>query len=81
MSNVLKTIFTGLIIAGIIMILMGVYYLIVKAGLPYQDPPMELQIEYAVNNRVGSVLSVTGLILTVVGAVLRIMTGVIFKRR
>ena len=42
---------------------------------------MELQIEYAVNNRVGSVLSVTGLILTVVGAVLRIMIGVIFKRR
>ena len=33
----------ALIIAGIIILLIGLYYLIIKAGIPYQDPPLDLQ--------------------------------------
>ena len=64
----LKSVLTGFIISGMIIILVGMYYLVIKAGIPYQDPPLELQIKYAVNMgtgeellRIGGLLFVTGI--------------------
>ena len=39
--------------AGCFIMLIAMYYLFFKAGIPYQDPPLELQIEYAINMGIG----------------------------
>ena len=77
----IKNALNGLIIAGCIMIVMGLYYLIVKAGIPYQNPPLELQIKYAVNEDVGKELCKAGMAAVVPGTVLRILLGIRSKRK
>ena len=59
-SNTVKNIINGAIIAGIIILLIGLYYWIIKAGIPYQDPTEELRIQYAVNMGIGDELVKTG---------------------
>lgn len=50
----------AVLLAGGIIVLIGLYYWIVKAGIPYQDPPLELQIRYAVNDAIGMTLLAAG---------------------
>ena len=78
--NVLKKFFSSLIIAGAVILLIGLYYLIIKAGIPYQDPTTEMQIQYAINSGIGDVLSLTGLCMTVLAAIIRIILGIIGKK-
>ena len=61
----------ALIIAGIIILLIGLYYLIIKAGIPYQDPPLDLQLQYAVNTRIGSILTGIGFKMVIWGSIFR----------
>ncbi|MCI9399128.1 MAG: hypothetical protein HFJ07_04805 [Lachnospiraceae bacterium] len=61
----------ALIIAGIIILLIGLYYLIIKAGIPYQDPPLDLQLQYAVNTRIGSILTGIGFKMVILGGIFR----------
>ena len=79
--NVLKKFFSSLIIAGAVILLIGLYYLIIKAGIPYQDPTTEMQIQYAINSGIGDVLSLTGLCMTVLAAIIRIILGIIGKKK
>ena len=79
--NVLKKIFSSLIIAGAVILLIGLYYLIIKAGIPYQDPTTEMQIQYAINSGIGDVLSLTGLCMTVLASIIRIILGIIGKKK
>ena len=76
----LKSLSRGFIIAGIIILLLGAYYLVIKAGIPYQDPTPELQLQYTVNNRVGDELLTAGLTALIVGVVGRVVTGIIAKK-
>lgn len=41
----LRQTINAIFLAGIIILFIGVYYWIIKAGIPYQDPPLELQIQ------------------------------------
>ncbi len=61
----------ALIIAGIIILLIGLYYLIIKAGIPYQDPPLDLRLQYAVNTRIGSILTGIGFKMVILGGIFR----------
>ena len=79
--NVLKKIFSSLIIAGAVILLIGLYYLIIKAGIPYQDPTTEMQIQYEINMGIGNVLSLTGFCMTVISTVIRIILGVIGRKK
>ncbi|MBO7335856.1 MAG: hypothetical protein J6U42_02850 [Lachnospiraceae bacterium] len=79
--KILKDLFNGFIIAGVVIFMIGVYYAVVKAGIPYQDPTLELQIKYAVNSGIGSVLLRTGGIVGVIGGVFRIVTGIVSKKK
>ena len=36
----IRTFSMGFLISGILSILIGAHYLFVKAGIPYQDPPL-----------------------------------------
>ena len=78
----LKSVLTGLIISGGITILVGMYYLVIKAGIPYQDPPLDLQIQYAVNMGIGEGLFKIGLLTAGVGLAGRIaflLAGILKK--
>ena len=79
--KVFKEIFDSLIIAGTIILLIGLYYWIIKAGLPYLDAPTELQIQYAINLGIGETLVKTGICVTALGSVCRIVFGVIGKKK
>ena len=81
MHQFIKNLINSFIISGIIVLLIGVYYLMIKAGIPYQDPPPELQIAYSVNEGIGSVLCKTGFIVTVISVILRVVFGVITKKK
>lgn len=67
-----KSVLTGLAVSGMIIILVGMYYLVVKAGIPYQDPPLELQIQYTVNMATGQELFKIGVFICAVGLAGRI---------
>ena len=73
MKKIWNNFTNGLIIAGALILLLGAYYSVIKAGIPYQDPPLELQIQYAVNMGIGDELCKVGLSVLTVGIVGRII--------
>ena len=77
-----KTFFNSIAIAGCLIFTAGVYYAIVKAGIPYQDPTPEMSFNYEVNYRVGEVLFTLGAAALALGAVGRaVMQFVRGKKR
>ncbi|MCR5120350.1 MAG: hypothetical protein K6B44_12125 [Lachnospiraceae bacterium] len=74
-SAFIKSVFTGLAVSGMIIILVGMYYLVIKAGIPYQDPPLELQIQYTVNMNTGEELFKTGVLICGIGLIGRIVVS------
>ena len=79
--NALKKIFSSLIISGAIILLIGLYYMMIKAGIPYQDPTTEMQIQYEINLGIGNVLSLTGFCMTVIAVIIRVVLGVVSKKK
>lgn len=69
----------SVILAGIILFFIGLYYWVVKAGIPYQDPSLELQIQYAVNMGIGDVLVRNGFVIAICGGIIRLLFGLILK--
>lgn len=69
------------IIAGIIILFIGLYYFMIKAGIPYQDPPMDLWIQYEVDSRIGTVLMGSGFKIAVCGGGIRLILSLIWKKR
>ena len=76
-----KSLLNGLIIAGIIILGVSLYYWIIKAGIPYQDPTEELRIKYAVNMGIGDELFKVGLITFAIGLIPRIAVAIIGQRK
>ena len=81
MIKFLKNLFNGFIIAGVIIFLIGVYYWMFKAGLPYQDAPTDLQIQYAIDYGTGETLMGTGFEVLIIGVVGRIISGIIGRNK
>ena len=65
--NAVRKFFSSCLLAGVVVMGLGVYFLMFKAGIPYQDPPLELQIRYAIDKGTGEALFTTGLVLAVAG--------------
>lgn len=63
----------AIVLSDIILIFIGSYYCVVKAGIPYQDPPLELQIQYIIDMRIGEILLKKGLFMTICGGVVRLV--------
>ena len=76
MKSRLKSLSVSIMISGGILYLIGAYYAVIKAGIPYQDPTLELQIEYAINMGIGSLLLKWGFLLLISGGILRILLSV-----
>ena len=67
----------SLILAGVILIFMGLYYWMIKAGIPYQDPTLEMQIQYTIDLRIGEILLGNGFLIAVCGGIIRLILGLI----
>ncbi len=64
-----------------IFILMSEYIeIVVKAGVPYQDPPLELQIQYAINMGIGDILVRNGFLIVIGGGIIRLFLGLMLKK-
>lgn len=67
------------IIAGMIILVLGLYYA-VKANVPYQDPTIELQIQYAVDERIGNLLTKIGFFTALCSGLVRIVYSLLSKK-
>jgi type IV secretory pathway TrbD component len=77
---ILFPIINAFIIAGIIIWFIGLYYFMIKAGIPYQDPPLELRIQYEVDARIGNILMGSGFSIAVFSGVIRFVLHLIWKK-
>lgn len=73
LKSLLKSVLLGLIFAGVIMLAVGFYYQGIKAGIPYQDPTEEMQLQYTIYWKVGEELIYDGFMIGSTGLVLRII--------
>lgn len=71
----------AIVLAGVIILFIGIYYCAIKAGIPYQDPPLELQIQYAVNMGIGKILVKDGFLISICGGIARILFKLAWKKR
>lgn len=76
----LRLTINSVILAGLILCLMGFYYSVIKAGIPYQDPPLELQIQYAIHMGIGETLLKSGFVITICGGIIRLLLILICKK-
>ncbi|MBR1853479.1 MAG: hypothetical protein IJ794_10130 [Lachnospiraceae bacterium] len=76
MVQFLKEMFNSIVLAGLIILGVGLFYAVIKAGIPYQDPPLELQIQYSINMGIGEELVRIGFRVVVFGIVVRILLGI-----
>lgn len=69
------------IVAGFVSIFAGLYYLLIRAGIPYQDPPVEAQIRYAIAYGTGVELLKTGAVVGMAGIVVSAISRIVERRR
>lgn len=79
-KHYLNSAINSVILAGILLFVIGIYYSMIKAGIPYQDPPLELQIQYAINMGIGEILQKNGVQAAICGGVIRLLLGLIWKK-
>lgn len=79
--NVLKRLFTSILLAGILVLAAGLYYKVIKAGIPFQDPTPELQLQYLINMGIGDVLTKIGLCTTMAGSICRSVIGILNRKK
>lgn len=77
---IISEICNSVLLAGLIILAIGAYFLLIKAGIPYQDPATELAIKYTVNYGIGSILSKLGLILALSGGAVRLIIWLICRK-
>ncbi|MBD5470095.1 MAG: hypothetical protein HDR19_02960 [Lachnospiraceae bacterium] len=80
-KSVICQLVNSVIFAGVIVFCIGLYYWIVKAGIPYQDPPLELQIQYAVHSRIGELLLGTGFQIAVCSGIFRFLLWILWRKK
>lgn len=80
-GNILCQTVNSVILAGVIVFLIGLYYMVIKAGIPYQDPPIELQIEYAIHMGIGDILVGKGFLIAICGGIIRLFLGLMRKKQ
>lgn len=80
-ESYLRQIINATILAGMIILFIGFYYCVVKAGIPYKDPPLELQIQYVITMGIGNILVKNGFLIFVCGVFARFLFNLVLKKR
>lgn len=69
------------IVMGIVLLLAGMYFSVMKAGIPYQDPTPEMAEQYARDEWIGRVSFCCGLVASLIGVTGVIITAVLKRRQ
>lgn len=80
-ESYLRQTINAILLAGIIILFIGAYYCVIKAGIPYQDPPLELQIQYAINMGIGEMLVKDGFLISICGGIARLLFKLVVQKR
>lgn len=80
-ESCLRQMINAVLLAGLIILGTGVYYCVIKAGIPYRDPPLELQIQYAIHMGIGEILVKDGLLIAICGGIARLLLGLAVRKR
>lgn len=75
-----RQIINAILLSGIIILFIGAYYCMIKAGIPYQDPTLELQMQYAINMEIGNILVRNGFWIFICGGILRLVFKILAKK-
>lgn len=76
----LRQTISAVLLAGMIILFIGVYYCVIKAGIPCQDPPLELQVQYAVNMGIGEILVKNGFLICICGGIARLIFQLAWRK-
>ncbi len=79
--EIIKRFFTSILFAGILVLATGLYYMVIKAGIPFQDPTPEMQLQYSINMGIGDALTKVGFCTTMAGSICRIVIGVLSRKK
>jgi len=79
-KSALRQALNAAVLAGMLILFIGAYYCVVKAGIPPQDPPPEVQIQYAINMGIGETLVKDGVLICVCGGIARLAAGRIHEK-
>lgn len=79
-KNFLHRLGNAALLAGLIILTIGTYYAVIKAGIPYQDPPLELQIQYAIHSGIGNELCKTGFFTILYGIAFLLISRLLPKK-
>ncbi len=79
-KHIIFQMLNAIIIAGVIILFIGLYYSVIKAGIPYQDPPLDLLIQYEVNAGIGDVLLGSGFKIAVCSGIIRVVLGLLWRK-
>lgn len=77
----LRQTINAILLAGMIILFIGAYYWVIKAGIPYQDPTVELQIQYAINMGIGDILVKDGFLIFICGGIARLLYELVAKKK
>lgn len=69
MKEKLKQLFVSITFAGIIVLLIGIYFWAFKAGLPYQDPTTDMTLRWMAYNFAGEACMLYGAITFTIGLI------------
>lgn len=75
MSNQLRSLSSGLLLAGAVLVLLGLWFLLVRAGLPYQDPTPEMNLRWLASYEAGRLDLCWGGGMLALGGVTRFLGG------
>lgn len=67
MKEKIKTSIHSVILSGIFVFIIGLYFIVIKAGLPYQDPTTEMAIKWMAYNTAGEICMKNGIIIFALG--------------
>jgi hypothetical protein len=72
-----------LIIVGLLLVVSGLVYDVMFAGIPYQDPTPEMSARYAFHSRIASIFYLTGAGVFVTGSIAGLIRRLVrsFKSR
>ncbi|NLF27365.1 MAG: hypothetical protein GX592_05650 [Clostridiales bacterium] len=73
MKEKLKTFIHAIILSGVFVLVIGLYFTVIKAGLPYQDPTTEMTINWMAYFAAGEVCIRYGRSILVLGLVGKIV--------
>ena len=69
----------ALVVIGVMIILMGFIYDVFLAGIPYQDPTLELIANYNLHSKIAAIIRCIGMSVCLVGGGMFIVLGTIRK--